>query len=858
MENSGKKFSVVLLPVFLAAIIFSACNSGSSGGVGASCSTNDDCDSALVCNSLGQCITVECKTAADCNYGKTCSAEYKCVDPQTGDCETSDDCENYQYCNFISEKCELKQGFCEDIFDCNSGQNCVDHICTGNTDGDTDTDVTIDGDDDEIIIDGDTEEADSIDIDLENLKDTDNDGLPDLLEDKDQDGVWDENIETNFNDPDTDKDGIPDGVEDANLNGRWDLNETDPLRYDTDFDKLSDGEEDLNLNGVVDEGETDPRVGDTDNDGVIDGNELSGNYSNGNSSNPLSTDSDFDGIPDGVEDKNVDGIYQPEDGETDPTLVDSDNDGTPDGEESVASICQEDQVTVVDLHSNLDGDWTLALLPDITYSLLNLSPAAEQILYSAAIQDATNKIAGFILSREISGGTLSEQVSDDNSLVEDIPSDGVLNHRGRPYETADGFEAMTSHYTIKTASSQSVSALANQILGRFSGKDVGSISGLPTDLSASDTEFEVVFETLMRSDRVIVLLTVTTITAYEDSTTNNSRIRMLDLTDGTSVRENQKNTTNGCDPLRGTEPNLVDIIWVVDDSGSMNEDQAAVASAADVFANVMTDAGIDFRVGVTSTDCYERGVCNPIIQLYTPWLCPDTSLNGLLGNHGFTSNMTEFKQDVQDPPCGQSEYGLDAGATAIKLAMDSSQSDDRKFRQDASIIIVYLSDENDEECKNSSDDTDPVLEQEALDKYMPIYDSYEATCFAITGDNPDGCGAATTSSGEGAHQAGSAYIAMAYHTGGSFGSICSPDFTPTMEEMVRAAAGTASVYELEYRPITSTLKVMIEGVEIDRSASNGFEYDAVSNAIVFYGESRPSEGDDVVFSYKYFSQDAKP
>jgi hypothetical protein len=70
---------------------------------------------------------------------------------------------------------------------------------------------------------------------------------------------------------DMDGDGIPDWVEDANNNGRWDPGETNFLRADTDGDGIPDGMEDVNLNGITDDGETDPRNPDTDLDGIYDG-----------------------------------------------------------------------------------------------------------------------------------------------------------------------------------------------------------------------------------------------------------------------------------------------------------------------------------------------------------------------------------------------------------------------------------------------------------------------------------------------------------------------------------------------------------------------------------------------------------
>lgn len=46
---------------------------------------------------------------------------------------------------------------------------------------------------------------------------------------------------------------------------------TDPFNSDTDGDGISDGDEDCNRNGVVDDDETDPNDANSDDDGIDDG-----------------------------------------------------------------------------------------------------------------------------------------------------------------------------------------------------------------------------------------------------------------------------------------------------------------------------------------------------------------------------------------------------------------------------------------------------------------------------------------------------------------------------------------------------------------------------------------------------------
>ena len=194
---------------------------------------------------------------------------------------------------------------------------------TTDTDEDGIPDLVEDRDGDGVV---DADETDPADAD------SDDDGIPDGVEDRDQDGIVDAD-ETDPLDPDSDDDGIEDGIEDSDHDGVVDLEESDPLRLDSDDDGIEDGIEDGNHNGRIDLGELNPRDPDSDGDGIPDGVEDPNH--NGivdlGESDPRNVDSDDDGIDDGVEDENHDGVYDP--GETDPDDDDSDDDGIDDGVE---------------------------------------------------------------------------------------------------------------------------------------------------------------------------------------------------------------------------------------------------------------------------------------------------------------------------------------------------------------------------------------------------------------------------------------------------------------------------------------------------------------------------------------------
>lgn len=103
--------------------------------------------------------------------------------------------------------------------------------------------------------------------------DSDGDGLADVVEDKNRNGIWDADAgETSSFIADSDEDGVSDFYE-VRADNQYDAGyDTDPLGTDSDGDSLQDGAEDTNGNGVLEVylNETDPLSSDTDQDGYDD------------------------------------------------------------------------------------------------------------------------------------------------------------------------------------------------------------------------------------------------------------------------------------------------------------------------------------------------------------------------------------------------------------------------------------------------------------------------------------------------------------------------------------------------------------------------------------------------------------
>lgn len=167
--------------------------------------------------------------------------------------------------------------------------------------------------------------------------DSDGDFIPDGVEDADHDGAWDELLgETNWLDADSDDDGLIDGWEFMWGTDPLDDN-TDNPTDDPDGDQWNDGYEvylaDYLAPGIQDQ-ITDPTNPDSDGDGRFDGvgNEDAADADADGIINALDFDSDNDGLIDGDEDLNENAIVDV--GETDPEVFDTDADGFSDGYET--------------------------------------------------------------------------------------------------------------------------------------------------------------------------------------------------------------------------------------------------------------------------------------------------------------------------------------------------------------------------------------------------------------------------------------------------------------------------------------------------------------------------------------------
>ncbi len=292
--------------------------------------------------------------------------------------------------------------------------------------------------------------------------------------------------------------------------------------------------------------------------------------------------------------------------------------------------------------------------------------------------------------------------------------------------------------------------------------------------------------------------------------------------------------------------NEVDILWVVDNSQSMADEQAKIAVRFNEFLTSVNEADIDWHVGVISTDLDTLDQA-ALLRGEPAVLTVDTPQYREL-----------FRSRIQMGIDGSDmEKGIDAAYQALTEPLISSANAGFR-REGATLMINYFSDEND--CSDrgalwGSTDEEPCYDQS--NKLVPVIDlirDYRSLTqkgerlfvSAIVGPHiSDGC--------EGA-KPGTRYKSMANAFGGLQADICEQDFGALMEDLGLQIAGMATSFILENYAVEDTIQVWVDDEPVLRDAENGWTYDAEYHVIHFHGDGVPPRGTKIRVEYEVLAR----
>ncbi len=318
--------------------------------------------------------------------------------------------------------------------------------------------------------------------------------------------------------------------------------------------------------------------------------------------------------------------------------------------------------------------------------------------------------------------------------------------------------------------------------------------------------------------------------------------------------ENTHDVRSETDTFYQEPPADVDILWVIDDSPSMQQEQEEVGRSFAEFIGHLQDTNIDFHIGVITTDV-DR----------------DNEDAGRL--EGMPSVITVEVEDFESEFNERVQVGIDGsdmerGLEAALMALTEPMISDANYgflRRDATLSIIFVSDEND--CSDMgafSENATGMACYDQADQLAPVRDFVND--FRALKEDPSDVIVSAIVGPEISQNCedtvpGTRYLAVAAATGGVEGNICDEDFTDIMDKMGLAVAGVRASFELEAVPVIDTLEVWVGDAEEDEDdwdlvpedANNGWTYDPETNYITFNGDSVPPRGSVITVYYDFGS-----
>ncbi len=264
----------------------------------------------------------------------------------------------------------------------------------------------------------------------------------------------------------------------------------------------------------------------------------------------------------------------------------------------------------------------------------------------------------------------------------------------------------------------------------------------------------------------------------------------------------------------------LDVLFVVDSTGSMAEEQSGLGSAVGAFIDALDALATRYQIGVISMDLRDGGAL-----LGQPWIL--TSEDPDVVAH-LVANLAV---GTASPPPSQ---GLDA----VALALDADDGVNVGFRRDsASLQVVFVSDGDDASGDVLGDD--PVSAFLGLLAAEATRTGHAARASALIGDIPSGCRGAG-----GTALPGDRYAEVAQLSGGQIASICADDFTEIAESIGATSVEWQVRFPLQADPVDGSLTVAVDGVRQE----SGWVVDEDAPAVVFASPPPPDSVITVSYS----------
>jgi len=267
------------------------------------------------------------------------------------------------------------------------------------------------------------------------------------------------------------------------------------------------------------------------------------------------------------------------------------------------------------------------------------------------------------------------------------------------------------------------------------------------------------------------------------------------------------------------ESRRVDIVFVIDNSGSMSQKQQQLAVQMADFINILINSDVDYHIGFITTDSFLLHTYDGYDWIDRSHPSPEDWLYGSVVSIG--TGGSPFEQGIYN---------------AFLFSDMVSTNRNQYWRDTANYVIIYISDE-------------PDYSPNTFLSYFNFFDNLKfspdmLSQFAVIGDYPYGC---MLQYGQGTSVQipfGYGYYQMTQRYNGQSYSICAPDWGIQMQNLA-SAVSIQNIFSLsESGVIEDTITVYVNGQEVTE-----WSYDSNENTIVFNSNHVPEAGNSIEINY---------
>ena len=266
---------------------------------------------------------------------------------------------------------------------------------------------------------------------------------------------------------------------------------------------------------------------------------------------------------------------------------------------------------------------------------------------------------------------------------------------------------------------------------------------------------------------------------------------------------------------------LLDILIVIDNSGSMAEEQNNLATKLLPLLTYVAES--DWKIGVVTTDAADGCMRDVITK-------------------GQSNVEGAFAAAIR---AGVNGSGIEAGVPqAVAALTPGCVSDNGWIRANSTLAVLIVSDED-----NCSDGTKCAIAEQNSADYLIDHlrtirePGVNARVFGLVWHESQ-----TQSQCNTAYRQGSIYSELIDATAGTWGSICDSDYSQTLQAMsMDLSLILKTQFALNYQPFLDSVEVTINGVKIEDG------YSITGNVIEF--ADAPEPGSRIYVNYR-FSTDA--